>query len=191
MFHFDKRSGDLFIADVGQNHWEEINWQPASSKGGENYGWRHNQAPSATRPQDPARNARSSAFSQWPNIRTRSLARAPKLKDGYGCSAQGLGVANYAGFEKAYLIGDWCTGRLWGLAWDNGGNKWQLQELLQAQLQFTAGQADEDGTILATNCYCFYTEDKGPTANPPGALWRIVPADKVPSGAEVAKVVAK
>ena len=32
MFHFDKQSGDLFIADVGQNHWEEINWQPASSK---------------------------------------------------------------------------------------------------------------------------------------------------------------
>ena len=44
MFHFDKKSGDLFIADVGQNHWEEINWQPASSKGGENYGWKHNQA---------------------------------------------------------------------------------------------------------------------------------------------------
>ena len=30
MFHFDKKSGDLFIADVGQNHWEEINWQPAA-----------------------------------------------------------------------------------------------------------------------------------------------------------------
>ena len=25
MFHFDPKSGDLFIADVGQNHWEEIN----------------------------------------------------------------------------------------------------------------------------------------------------------------------
>ena len=44
MFHFDKTSGDLFIADVGQNHWEEINWQPAASKGGENYGWKLNQA---------------------------------------------------------------------------------------------------------------------------------------------------
>lgn len=39
MFHFDQKTGDLFIADVGQNHWEEINYQPASSKGGENYGW--------------------------------------------------------------------------------------------------------------------------------------------------------
>ena len=55
---------------------------------------------------------------------------APKLKDGFGCSAQGLGVANYAGFEKAYLVGDWCSGRLYGVAWDKGASKWQLQELL-------------------------------------------------------------
>ena len=40
-------------------------------------------------------------------------------------------------------------------------------------------------------CYCFYIDDKGPTANPVGALWRITPADKVPAGAEVAKVVSK
>jgi glucose/arabinose dehydrogenase len=32
-------TGALFIADVGQNHWEEINWEPADS-GGRNYGWR-------------------------------------------------------------------------------------------------------------------------------------------------------
>ena len=36
---FDRVTGDLFIADVGQNAWEEINFQPASSGGGENYGW--------------------------------------------------------------------------------------------------------------------------------------------------------
>lgn len=37
---FDRLSGDLYIADVGQNLWEEVNFQPASSGGGENYGWR-------------------------------------------------------------------------------------------------------------------------------------------------------
>ena len=36
---FDRVTGDFFIADVGQNAWEEINFQPASSAGGENYGW--------------------------------------------------------------------------------------------------------------------------------------------------------
>src|SRR5690606_37151466 len=37
---FDRLTNDLYIADVGQNNREEINVQPASSKGGENYGWR-------------------------------------------------------------------------------------------------------------------------------------------------------
>ncbi len=36
---FDSESGDLYIADVGQSSWEEINWTPAASTGGENYGW--------------------------------------------------------------------------------------------------------------------------------------------------------
>lgn len=39
-FSFDKLTGDLWIADVGQNVWEEINFQYAGSQGGENYGWR-------------------------------------------------------------------------------------------------------------------------------------------------------
>jgi len=37
---FDRLTGDLWIADVGQNNIEEINMQPAGSAGGENYGWR-------------------------------------------------------------------------------------------------------------------------------------------------------
>ena len=38
-FSFDRQTGDLFIADVGQSVWEEVNFQPAESTGGENYGW--------------------------------------------------------------------------------------------------------------------------------------------------------
>jgi glucose/arabinose dehydrogenase len=39
-YTFDPLTGDLWIADVGQNKIEEIDFQPASSTGGENYGWR-------------------------------------------------------------------------------------------------------------------------------------------------------
>jgi glucose/arabinose dehydrogenase len=39
-FSFDRKTGDLWIGDVGQNVWEEIDFQPAGSPGGENYGWR-------------------------------------------------------------------------------------------------------------------------------------------------------
>ncbi|MFE0150644.1 PQQ-dependent sugar dehydrogenase [Nonomuraea sp. NPDC059007] len=38
-FTFDRDSGDLWIGDVGQNAWEEVDFQPAGSEGGENYGW--------------------------------------------------------------------------------------------------------------------------------------------------------
>ena len=38
-FSFDRQTGDLFVADVGQSLWEEINFQLAGSEGGENYGW--------------------------------------------------------------------------------------------------------------------------------------------------------
>jgi glucose/arabinose dehydrogenase len=39
-FSFDRLTGDLWIADVGQNAFEEVNFQVAGSKGGENYGWK-------------------------------------------------------------------------------------------------------------------------------------------------------
>lgn len=39
-FSFDKLTHDLWIGDVGESTWEEIDFQPASSTGGENYGWR-------------------------------------------------------------------------------------------------------------------------------------------------------
>jgi glucose/arabinose dehydrogenase len=185
MFHFDQKSGDLFIADVGQNHWEEIDYQPSASHGGENYGWKFNQGSYC----HPA----MSKDQKCPIVGLLPAAEYPHgeaFEDGTkadtgGCSAQGLGVANYAGLTKTYLVGDWCSGRLFGVAWV--GNKWQLHEFMQTQLQFTAGNVDADGFVLAVNCYCFYTADKGPNANPVGALWRVMPADKVPQGAEVAK----
>ena len=40
-FSFDRKTGDLYIADVGQGDWEEINFRSANAKSsGQNYGWR-------------------------------------------------------------------------------------------------------------------------------------------------------
>jgi glucose/arabinose dehydrogenase len=47
---FDRKTGDLYIGDVGQDAVEEIDFQPASSKGGENYGWSLKEGTRAFRP---------------------------------------------------------------------------------------------------------------------------------------------
>jgi hypothetical protein len=39
-FSFDRMTGDLFLADVGQSAREEVNFQAAGAPGGQNYGWR-------------------------------------------------------------------------------------------------------------------------------------------------------
>jgi glucose/arabinose dehydrogenase len=189
-FAFDRATGALFIADVGQNHWEEIDYQPAGSGGGENYGWARMEA-SWCHPMlgDPAKQdcAVIGVLPAGEYPHQVPYPGAAELQDDWGCSVQGLGVANYGGMEGVYLVGDWCSGRVFGLGWD--GSEWQLQELLQTELQFTAGGYDEDGNVLAVNCECFYLVDQGPLLNPPGALWRVVPADQVPAGAEVARAV--
>jgi glucose/arabinose dehydrogenase len=45
---FDRLTGDLYIADVGQNTREEVDFQPAVGGGGENYGWRLREGTIAT-----------------------------------------------------------------------------------------------------------------------------------------------
>jgi glucose/arabinose dehydrogenase len=186
-FAFDPATGDLFTADVGQNHWEEINYQPGGG-GGENYGWARMEA-SKCHPMlgDPAVQGCAVVgvlpAAEYPH--QIPYPGAVELQEGWGCSVQGLGVANYGGMKGVYLAGDWCSGRVFGLGWD--GSKWQLEELIQTELQFTAGGYDEDSNVLAVNCECFYLVDQGPLTNPPGALWRVVPADEVPAGAEVAR----
>ena len=193
-FSFDPKAGHLFIADVGQNHWEEIHFQHASSKGGDNYGWNKMQGSwchPMSGPNDKCPTVGVLPAAEYPH--EVPFPGAPPLKEGHGCSIEGLGVANYGGMNGVYLVGDWCSGRVFGLGWDtaDGSGKWQLQEMLQTNLQFTAGGNGEDGFVYAVNCNCFYTADKGPMGNPPGALWRIVPAGEVPAGAETARTVGQ
>lgn len=188
-FSFDKNTGDLFIADVGQNHWEEIIYQPASSKGGEYYGWPDMEA-SYCHPMlgDPAQ-AQCSVVGVLPAAQYphgTAYPGGPEVDKG-GCSVQGFGVANYGGMDGVFFAGDWCSGVVYGLGWD--GSKWQLQEMMQTSLQFTSGGTGEDGMVYAVNSNNFYTSDQGPEDNPPGSLWRVVPAGEVPEGAETATVV--
>ncbi|MFQ5829339.1 MAG: PQQ-dependent sugar dehydrogenase [Candidatus Methylomirabilia bacterium] len=176
-FSFDPQTGDLYIADVGQNHWEEISFQPGSSKGGENYGWAINMGTQC----------HPIELKDCPKVGVMPVAEYSHADA--GCAVMGFGVyrgTQYPKLDGIYLSGDWCSGRIWGLG-RGGSGKWIFQELLRTGLHFTGGGVDEAGNVYVTNCNCLYDADRGPYNNPPGALWKIVAADQVPIGAETAQ----
>lgn len=104
-FSFDRATGDLWIADVGQGSWEEINFQPATSIGGENYGWRRMEG---THCFNPGSNC---------NDGTLVLPVIEYDHSGDACSVTGGSV--YRGgrsprLHGTYIYGDLCTGVIWG-----------------------------------------------------------------------------
>jgi glucose/arabinose dehydrogenase len=103
-FSFDRFTGDLWIADVGQGQWEEINFQPATSIGGENYGWRRMEG--------------SHCFNPQTNCNPGTLV-LPVIEYDHdeGCSVTGGYV--YRGTRSRrltgmYIYGDYCSRRIWG-----------------------------------------------------------------------------
>ncbi|MGX1914735.1 PQQ-dependent sugar dehydrogenase [Streptomyces phaeochromogenes] len=108
-FSFDARTGDLLIGDVGQNDWEEIDWAPAKSRGGENYGW------SQMEGTHPFRGG------------TEPANHVPPVHEydrtGLGCSVTGGYV--YRGraipaLKGQYVFSDYCDGTLRTLRMKNG-----------------------------------------------------------------------
>lgn len=106
-FSFDRSTGDLWIADVGQNAWEEINFTPASSTGGENYGWRCMEGNHCT------------ALSGCTCDMTGATLEIPVLDyshAGGNCSITGGYVyrgSAIPGLQGTYFYSDFCTGRTW------------------------------------------------------------------------------
>lgn len=173
-FQFDRQTGDLYLPDVGQNHWEEINFQPADSQGGENYGWDFLMGTHCFPIQASACNA-------------VGVLPVAEYSHELGCSVTGIGIyrgAEFADLDGIYFSGDYCSGIIWGLTHDDGG-AWRYAEVLDTNLQITSGGEGEDGNLYVTSCNCNYG-GPAPEENPPGSLWRIVPTDQVPEGAETA-----
>src|SRR6266498_970636 len=129
---FDKLTGDLYIGDVGQNTWEEIDYLPAGSPGGTNFGW----------------NLREGAHdyngSDSPNL-IEPVAEYSHQEG--GCSVTGGYVyrGSMAEWNGIYLYGDYCTGLIWGLIHSDNG--WQKQQLFDTDFTITSFGQDEAGEI--------------------------------------------
>jgi glucose/arabinose dehydrogenase len=111
-FSFDRETGDLYIADVGQTRVEEVDVQPTASLGGENYGWRLMEG--------------SECFNPITNCNDGSLILpAHEYLHGSGrCSISGGYVyrgTSIPAEQGAYFFGDYCTGEIWSLRWTESG----------------------------------------------------------------------
>lgn len=138
-FSFDRNTDDLYIGDVGQGSREEIDFRPASSNGGENYGWNIMEGLSCY----PPGSSCSSAGLTLPVI---------DYTHSSGCSVTGGYVYRGSSFltmQGIYFYGDYCSGIIWGLQ-RNLGN-WENRLLNNGdQTQITSFGEDQAGELYLT-----------------------------------------
>jgi glucose/arabinose dehydrogenase len=131
-FSFDSATGDLYIGDVGQSQWEEIDYLPAGTPGGVNFGW------NALEATHPYKGGNSAAFT----------APVAEYGHGEGCSVTGGYVyrgAALAEWQGVYLYGDFCSGQIWGLLKSASG--WQNDLLFQSGFSLSTFGVDHNGEL--------------------------------------------
>jgi glucose/arabinose dehydrogenase len=133
-FSFDRATGDLYIGDVGQNDYEEIDFQPSNAKGGVNYGWpvwegNHGYRLASTRSPDTK-----------PIAEYSHAGGACSVTGGY--VYRGTNIPALAGF---YIFGDYCNGRLWTLV--RFGGAWRLGLLRDTSYLISSFGEDDAGEL--------------------------------------------
>jgi hypothetical protein len=153
-FSFDWLNGDLWIADVGQNTREEVNRQPASSTGGENYGWKVMEGTFChdTDPVDP--NCPALTPSCFDSSYTPAIYDYNNT--GWGsaaCSVTGGYVyrgSAIVGLQGVYVFGDFCGGFVWALE-ETSPDVWTRSELASLSMGLTSFGEDAAGEIYVVH----------------------------------------
>lgn len=140
-YSFDRTTNDLWIGDVGQGAWEEVDLQPAGSPGGENYGW----------------DVMEGTHCFEPSVGCdRSGLTLPVVEYGHtggNCSVTGGYVYRGAAFPSlagVYFFGDYCSGRIWSLSRE-GDSDWTMTEVLDTDHQISSFGEDEAGELYLTD----------------------------------------
>jgi len=154
-FSFDRTTGDLFIGDVGQNLYEEIDFQPASSAGGENWGWRCYEA---THPYNTSGCGPIGEY-DMPILEYSHSSGRCSVTGGYryrGVLAPGL--------RGAYLFGDYCSGDVWAGVYDEMGGTWSSVDLNFTENLFslrTFGEDEQGNVYLSAGSTVYVINELG------------------------------
>jgi glucose/arabinose dehydrogenase len=136
-FSFDRGNGNLWIGDVGQKRYEEINRTTGATPGrGTNFGWRQMEG--------------NHCYNPSTGCRTTGM-HMPITVYGHseGCSVTGGYVyrgAAYPDLQGVYLFGDYCSGKIWGI--DAAGPAAQTPKLLfDTTTRLTSFGEDQAGNL--------------------------------------------
>jgi glucose/arabinose dehydrogenase len=134
-FSFDRLNGDLYIGDVGQDAWEEIDYLSAGSPGGENFGWSYFEGTHPYRGSPPAGMKFVIPVAEY----SHDLGNA--VIGGYVYRG-----VNLPAWQGVYLYGDYGSGRVWSLLHLKDGS-WQNSEMFETGRQISSFGVDENGEI--------------------------------------------
>ena len=135
-FSFDSITGDLFIADVGQFNWEEINFQEAGSKGGQNFGWDILEGTHCYNQDECETDGFIMPVAEYNH------------QEG-GCAITGGYIYRGRQFEELsgnYFFADYCSGKVWGLVREENG-QWLTTEVLDSDQLFSSFGEDRMGEL--------------------------------------------
>jgi glucose/arabinose dehydrogenase len=138
-YSFDRLTGDLWIADVGQNQIEEVNFTPAGDPGGLNYGWPIMEGEACFQS-----TACDTTGLVWPAFTYRHEGHC-SVTGGYVYRGQ-----DYPALVGAYVFGDYCSGAIWATVPDGAGG-WETQLLLRSGVTLSSFGEDEAGELYATD----------------------------------------
>jgi hypothetical protein len=145
-FSFDRRNGDLYFGDVGEDGWEEVDLQPGASPGGENYGWRLMEGTSCF---DPPTECDDGSLTlpilEYPHFAGEVDLGCRSVTGGF--RYRGPAVATLPRF---YLFGDFCTGEIWG-ARRNAAGAWVANRLIDSKLLLVSFGEDRRGRLYAVD----------------------------------------
>lgn len=141
-FAFDAATGDLYIADVGQNLYEEINVQPAASEGGENYGWNFYEGNHEFEAADQVdKEQLTFPVAEYEHvIEVEVWNSVCSVTGGYVYRGQ-----KHPDLQGKYLYGDWCAGTIWTLENQNG--EWVSEKFMDTDFHISSFGLDSDGEL--------------------------------------------
>lgn len=140
---FDRATGDLWITDVGEWYYDEINFVPAGTGGGRNFGWHCYEGP-------------LDYTTLWPEVAVDCGGTDYTLPD-YAMPTNGPGVFEcsltgghvyrgmaYPGLNGWYVYGDFCTGKIWRI---NATSGWVPFLMADTSVFISAFGEDADGEL--------------------------------------------